>query len=231
MRCDYAFDDAGYVLGALPPDERQRYVAHMAECAECRRSVRDLAGLPGLLARVEPADVAGVGGPIETAPRTLLPRLMSTVALERARARRRRAYTLTLAACLVIIAMAAVPFSLTTLRNRPAAPVQVGPSISTVAMHPVSAPGPVQATVGVADTHWGSAITLKCSYDRSAYSTEQSYGLYAVLRTGQDESLGSWSVAPGEHIETTAATRHHRADLRALEIRRADGTPVLRAAL
>ena len=88
MKCVYAFDDAGYVLGALPPDDRQRYVAHMTECPDCRSSVRELAGLPGLLARVDPGDVAGLGRIPEPAPQTILPRRHRVVAADRFRQRR-----------------------------------------------------------------------------------------------------------------------------------------------
>ena len=33
---------APYVLGALPPDERERFAAHLAECAACRGEVQAL---------------------------------------------------------------------------------------------------------------------------------------------------------------------------------------------
>ncbi|WP_219824650.1 zf-HC2 domain-containing protein [Nocardia nova] len=54
---DYATWDAPYVLGALAPDQRLEYEAHLSECAECRLAITDLSGLPGLLSHV-PGDVA-----------------------------------------------------------------------------------------------------------------------------------------------------------------------------
>ena len=52
MTCQFAHDDAVYVLGSLAASERADYERHLSECAECSRSVRELAGLPGLMARV-----------------------------------------------------------------------------------------------------------------------------------------------------------------------------------
>lgn len=54
---DYATWDAPYVLGALAPDQRLEYEAHLSECAECRLAITDLSGLPGLLSHV-PGEVA-----------------------------------------------------------------------------------------------------------------------------------------------------------------------------
>ncbi|OBA55638.1 hypothetical protein A5780_25555 [Nocardia sp. 852002-20019_SCH5090214] len=54
---DYATWDAPYVLGALAPDQRLEYEAHLSECAECRLAITDLSGLPGLLSHI-PGDVA-----------------------------------------------------------------------------------------------------------------------------------------------------------------------------
>ncbi|HEV2087650.1 MAG TPA: zf-HC2 domain-containing protein, partial [Cryptosporangiaceae bacterium] len=65
--CVRAHDGAPYVLGALSPDERLSYEAHLESCAECRASVREVAGLPGLLARVSATDAADVS-PSDPAP-------------------------------------------------------------------------------------------------------------------------------------------------------------------
>lgn len=54
---DYATWDAPYVLGALAPDQRLEYEAHLSECAECRLAITGLSGLPGLLSHI-PGDVA-----------------------------------------------------------------------------------------------------------------------------------------------------------------------------
>ena len=42
MSCAHADDAAGWVLGALPEDERERFAEHLAGCQICRREVADL---------------------------------------------------------------------------------------------------------------------------------------------------------------------------------------------
>ncbi|MEV6626447.1 zf-HC2 domain-containing protein, partial [Amycolatopsis sp. NPDC051114] len=66
----FATFDAAYVLGALSPEDRQRFEQHLRMCDRCAASVRDMAGLPGLLARVDaPAVLPDAGPP----PPDLLP--------------------------------------------------------------------------------------------------------------------------------------------------------------
>ena len=43
-------DDAGYLLGALSPAERQEFRRHLRHCLRCRTSVKQLAPVLGLLA-------------------------------------------------------------------------------------------------------------------------------------------------------------------------------------
>lgn len=49
----------GYVLGTLPPVEKEQVRDHLAGCAECRAEHAQLAGLPALLATVTAAEAAG----------------------------------------------------------------------------------------------------------------------------------------------------------------------------
>jgi hypothetical protein len=233
MRCQYAYDDAGYVLGALAPDERREYVAHLANCPDCRTSVRDLAGLPGLLARVEPADVLSLDAPPESAPATLLPRLLAVAQADQLRARRRRTMSFALAACFVLLLMIAIPLGYSGFKARNAPPAtSASPLVTTLAMSPIDGKSSqVVAAVGVSDTGWGTTVSLRCQYRNSEYAVKQTYSLYAVPRSGSAEELRSWSVEPGQEVTTAATTKLRRAELAALEIRRADGQTILRAKL
>jgi anti-sigma factor RsiW len=47
-------DLAGYLLGALEPDELAAFAAHLAGCQSCRADVADLGRLPHLLDRAAP---------------------------------------------------------------------------------------------------------------------------------------------------------------------------------
>ena len=50
MNGSRCLDDAGYLLGALSPAERQEFRRHLRHCLRCRTSVKRLAPVLGLLA-------------------------------------------------------------------------------------------------------------------------------------------------------------------------------------
>ncbi|HEY1273349.1 MAG TPA: anti-sigma factor [Thermoleophilaceae bacterium] len=52
--CDRTELVAGYVLGALEPDEKEEMQRHLPTCAACAREHRSFAALPALLDQVEP---------------------------------------------------------------------------------------------------------------------------------------------------------------------------------
>jgi hypothetical protein len=199
--------------------------------------VREIAELPGLLARVDLSDVAAIdAGPAERAPETLLPRLLAVAQADRFKARRQRFTLMAVAACLALLAAVAVPMSILGLgrgggeappqaRNTPSAPA------TQQAMKPVSGEVPVKASLSISDAGWGTAVALRCRYDSSPYLTKQDYGLWAVPKAGKAEQVGSWTVAPGEEITMSGTTKYNRSQLAALEIRRANGKPVLRTTL
>ena len=54
----HRYDDAAYVLGALAPDERAAFEAHLATCAECVARVHEIDVVPALLAGIDEADLA-----------------------------------------------------------------------------------------------------------------------------------------------------------------------------
>ena len=120
----FATEAGPYVLGALPPAEREAFERHLERCGGCRASVEDLAGLPGLLSRV-PDDVVaalgdeprrsaavadglfdGVPGSVpEAVPDTVLPALLRVV--RRRRLRRRLAVGAGLVAAAALVAATA----------------------------------------------------------------------------------------------------------------------------
>jgi len=231
-------DDAAYVLGALSPVDRRAYEEHLRECSACQASVRSLAGLPGLLALTS-ADA--LTGPAHAVPRSVLPGVLRRV--ERARRRRRWVVSGLAAAAavlmLVVVWAVARPEPVPSAAGTGDAPVatatattgtlapSAGPD-DTVPLAQVM-PGPMTATLELADRRWGTAITVICSYDQDMGNSVP-YDLAIVDVDGHESSAGSWSGVPGVTARIPVATSLPRGQISAFEIRLADGRTILQGA-
>lgn len=260
MRCEHDHDDAAYVLGALPPAEREAYERHLETCATCRTSVADVAGMPGLLARLDPTSaramlagampgdrptragiatgtgdaVAAVTTPPPPAPETLLPRILRAAATEQRRNQRRARWRTVagaaVAACLALVIGAG---SALALREDPPPTVTLPPP--KVAMVPVSSSSQVGANLSLVDHPWGTEVRMWCKYKGASspapdggYPRRYHYQLVAITKDDTTALLASWAVeAGGKEPEVTATTEYRRDQLQRLELRRADGTPLL----
>jgi anti-sigma factor RsiW len=89
-----------YVLGSLPPGDRQVYERHLALCPPCEHEVGRLAGTAGLLSRVPAKWAVESLEPAAGVPATVLPRL--------ARAARRRRLVVLATTILVAAVLGAV---------------------------------------------------------------------------------------------------------------------------
>ncbi|RKN48396.1 zf-HC2 domain-containing protein [Micromonospora endolithica] len=224
-RCEFAYDDGAYVLGALAPAERAAYERHLAGCPDCRQAVAEIAVLPGLLGRLDPAGLEQfLPSPAEA---DRVPALLDAARERRRRERSatRRQYALTslVAAALALI----VGFGTAALLPRPAA-VPPGSDIRMVAMRPVAGEVPVHAEVGLHDTRWGTEVRMRCGYDATAgHGRAYTFRLVAHGPDGATEQIGSWLAAPGDDLRISGATRFTRGELVRLELLRSDNTPVL----
>ncbi|WP_236791269.1 anti-sigma factor [Amycolatopsis sp. GM8] len=197
--------DAAYVLGALSPEDRAAYEAHLKECPDCARAVQELAGLPGLLSQVGPEMV-------ETAepPGGLLPSMLSSVR----KIRRRRTFTTT-----GVGAVAAVAVALAVLLPQGAG------GVTGTAMTPLIA-APVQATAAVARVSGGSRVDMSCEYQGAKYGAD--YRLVAIRPDGTEEDLATWAADPNHTAKITLDTSISPENIQSLEIRSASGTALLR---
>lgn len=240
MSCPFTHLDGSYVLGALSPAERQEFEEHLAHCGECSASVRQLAGLPGLLARVD-ADTLTVPVVDEPVPDTLLPSLVREVR----RSRRRRAYVTAglaaAAAVTVTVGSLGVAGSLggndtpvTGPRPTTSAGVTPGAGGSPAAGLEMAAVGQasMRANVAFESVAWGTRLSLTCTYDAAApgYGEPQqtSYALVVRTRDGRTEQVATWRGLPGRTMMLDAATASRRADIASVEVRTAEGQPVLK---
>ena len=231
MSCEFAHYDGAYVLGALAPAERLLFERHLPGCAECSRSVQELAGLTGLLSRVSP-DVLESPPVDEPVPETLLPTLLREVR----RAQRRRTWVtagLAAAAALVVTigtlgltgafepdhtaTSSAPPSSTVSQSGRPMVPLDTETIWGDLAMTSVA---------------WGTRLDLTCGYaaddETWGWSAGSTYALVIRSRDGAVEQVATWQGLPGKTVRITAATATTRDDIASVEVRTADGTPVLK---
>ncbi|MBM0277024.1 anti-sigma factor family protein [Micromonospora tarensis] len=230
-RCEFAYDDGAYVLGALAPAERAAYERHLGTCASCREAVAEIAVLPGLLGRLDPTGLEQILPP-PAPPR--VPALLDEARRRRRRQRStdRRRYALTTLAAAGLALVVGVGTA--AVLPRPVAPppgaqgTRPGPQVSMVAMRPVALAGPVHAEIGLAGSKWGTEVTMHCGYDaRTSYGKAYPFRLVAKGPNGTSEQIGSWLAAPGDDLRFTGVTRFTDAELVGVELQRADGTPLL----
>jgi Putative zinc-finger len=231
MSCQFAHDDAAYVLGALAPGERLEFEKHLATCDDCTRSVQELAGLPGLLGRVDPK-VLEQPPADEHAPDTLLPALSREVDRRR---RRRTLVVAALAAAVVAVLAVGAPMVVKEI-DQDDAPSAVAPRTEPrdVVTRPMAPVGdvPVEASLGLERVKWGTRLLLTCTYEPQsvAYDLPSAvdYTLFVRTRGGAAEQVGSWRSASGATMHLAAATAADRADISSVEVRTPDGRVVLR---
>lgn len=231
MSCEHAHLDGSYVLGALAPGERREFEQHLGECDQCARSVRELAGLPGLLARVEPGILADPLGE-HPLPETLLPTLLGEVR----RTQRRRTITtagLAAAAAMLVTVGVAVTIGMTDGDSTPDAtpPATSAPTPDSQPMTAVKDTD-LQAGLGFESVPWGTRLDLTCTYPAAGSRYEPphaaTYALVVRTRDGRTEQVATWRALPGRTMHLAAATSAARSDIVAVEVRAADGEPVLR---
>ncbi|MFF1615773.1 anti-sigma factor family protein [Amycolatopsis sp. NPDC058278] len=213
----FATFDAAYVLGALAPEDRQRFEEHLRSCDRCAASVRELAGLPGLLARVEsPTTVPDAGPP----PPDLLPAVLRRVR----RGRRIRVAVTSASAALAVSACVA----LAVVASAPA-PAPVPPAGPPPVAMTALGRFPVRADARLAAFDWGTQVDMSCSYTGGRSGGD--YLLIAISRSGTETQLATWKAVPDDTARIVIGTAVRRPDLAALEIRLASGLPLLRLAL
>jgi anti-sigma-K factor RskA len=198
--------DGAYVLGALSPAEREAFEEHLLTCAACAARVDELAELPALLDTLTEADVVAAGQS-EALPDTLLPRLMRAV-----EGRRRRSRIVlgglaaVAAACVAALVVVLWPTSSTTSGG------------TAQAMRAVVADPPVHATVRLVSKTWGTEIDMKCGYSESQTERSLPYLLVVTGRDGQQQTVGTWSLSPGENAEFHTPTSIAVDDIAKLEL-------------
>lgn len=211
----FATFDAAYVLGALSPEDRQRFEEHLRTCDRCAASVRELAGLPGLLARV---DAPAVPPDLAAPPPDLLPSVLRRVR------RGRRIHTAVTSASAALAVSACVALAVVASAPAPAPPAPP-PSVAMTALGAF----PVRADARLDAFSWGTQVDMSCSYTGDRSSGE--YVLVAISRSGTETQLATWKAVPDNTARIVIGTALKTSDLTALEVRTGSGLALLRLTL
>lgn len=210
--------DAAYVLGALDPQDREAFEAHLGGCERCVRAVRELSTLPGLMVRVPEAALKPAAPPCPSEAKALLPALLGKVRRQRTVRRWSLGIGAAVLAGAAAVGVIAVP--------APHASMPAGRHVAMAAMSAM--PGaPVEATAAVKGVAWGTAIQVNCRYTGSGYPTG-AYRLVEIDRSGATETVGTWRVLPGIRVVVQASTETPVSNLRELEIQTNSGKVVTR---
>ncbi|WP_336645994.1 zf-HC2 domain-containing protein [Microbacterium sp. USHLN186] len=203
--------DAAYTLGALSAAERSEYEEHLTRCARCRDAVAELSSTVSLLSLLDAGDVERISDAGDVAP----VRVLAAARERRLRHRRIGAWAVGAVAAVVV----ALGISVAALTPRPA---------EAMLMDPVAG-APVTASVTMTSVPWGTKLELTCEYDGyRAAGVGGEYALAIVADDGTTSTLSTWSVEPGATARLSAGTALAVSDIRAVEIRDASGSVVVR---
>jgi Putative zinc-finger len=235
----FTFDAAPYVLGALSPEDRLAFEAHLATCPLCEAQVREFAGLPGLLSRLPVDEVSAALSVQPEPPATLLPALQFAVRRERRSRRTRTLAAGLVAACLAVVGTGFAVHELlpTSTPGNPAGSIGALPS-------PTSKPkpgtesfdfkrltaAPVSASVDLTPVAWGTQISMRCTYSGAGWPDHEShdYRLRVTDTKGNATIVGDWNVLLNKEVQVPGATGVPMSDIRSLEILSPENTPLLR---
>jgi len=220
MTDGFTQDAAPYVLGALEPEDRRAFEAHLGSCADCQAEVRGFAGLPGLLSRLPAEEVSAVlaGEAEPPAPVSVLPVLVTRARAERRSRTRRVVLT---AAAAVVIAGAGGAVVTDTVRRPPA-------TAEAVAFTPASEAIPASAEARITDVPGGTRIDMSCRYEGELDGRSREYVLLAVPKGGGDPTrLGSWPVLSTADYEMVVVVPMPRGKIDMLQVTNATGRSLL----
>ncbi|MGW7587120.1 zf-HC2 domain-containing protein [Kitasatospora sp. NPDC054769] len=218
-------DVGAYVLGLLEPAEHTAFEQHLADCPQCAEKVAELGSVEPMLAEYSATVRAAGTDPAGSAPQPgpqLLDRLVAEVGTTRRRGRIRR-LVLALAATAMVAAGPAVTAAVLTAEHTPAV-VAVAEQFS--ATDPSTG---AHATVGLDGTTWGTRVSLQLSGVQGPLTCR----LVAVPRTGEQQTVTSWSVPASGYgggdgtVRTTGGAALQPGDIDHFEVRVQDSGALL----
>ncbi len=185
-------DVAGWVLGALDPDESERFEAHLQTCDECQREVAELGPTAQMLQAVLPGVTLATG---PEPPADLQDRTMARIQQASRKSRWRRGNLRTLAAsaaAVAAVAGAGIGFAV----------AQAGPALASYTYplhHEPGATGSGQAVEHQAAGGW--SIQMDVEHLKPLPSGE----FYECVYAGPDNRPGHPQLIPGGTFTVNAS--------------------------
>lgn len=213
-----------YVLGGLSDEDHRAFTEHLRTCAACQQELGQVSGLPRLLSLVDgtSAEVPHVAGLVPDAPglgrepgsEAGLAVLLSAA---RQRRKRRRGWLVAAASAAAVVVFGAGAWLGPGLLDSPP------PSEHYTA----TAVAGSSAKVGVdlITRGWGTQLELACSN----MPVGEEIVVYVVDASGRQLAAGSWLGTASGYARVTGATALRPSEIRAVEVRTADGTVIAAA--
>jgi hypothetical protein len=213
--------DGAYVLGALSPEDRRAFEAHLADCSACARSVRELAGLPGILGRLDRDEATALrDSPDDEALRGEAHAPARAAGVAR-RVRRRRLRTRLLAAAtLVVVLVGGSAAGWAVVRS-----LQPAPSRAVAIERALTPVGDSHLTAALTATPvgWGTRLDWSCEYGADDHEggsyRPTSYSLVVTTDGGTSETVATWTSDAGEARGLVASTAIPADTISSIDIR------------
>jgi hypothetical protein len=221
--------DAAYVLGALSPEERLEFEAHLEACPECTAAVAESAGIPGVLRRLDAATAVRIRDLPAAAPlQDETPARTTNVAHIAGRIRRRRSLVSAAAAAAVVAALGGGVgggIAVSTVLAGHSTTV----ATTTAELRPVGG-SEVSASLTMRTIAEGTRLDWHCSYpENGTWRGPTAYRLVVQIPDGSWRTLATWSASGKGADGLSTVTSIPRQDIRAVEIRLPDSKSALAA--
>jgi anti-sigma factor RsiW len=201
-------DLGAHLVGSLDPAERAEVEQHLATCIDCRSEMAELAPLRAVLGRI---DAAEARDHLLTPSPDLLSRALAAVDEHEQTERRRllRWKMATAAAAAVAVLAGVLPQLITNGTDGTPMAVMTGVTAAGVgSMHQQA---------------WGTAVHLELT----GLPPASGYRAYATARDGRTEVAANWGASPDGRATVVGTTAIPRNELASIDIRTADGRPLL----
>ncbi len=216
--------DASYVLGALSPDELQRYEEHLAVCDACSTAVASFRHIPAILGRLDlqsavAIDNRGLDNVVAESwdDSEFIQRLTKSAATERQKVRfRQKVGVVAASLASLTIGITAGIIIHSSGANSGNVSIPTGKSIQVTNFKPQF----MTATLRLTSEPWGTRVDWSCAYGASASSRYGStnYDLIVTDSAGRKTVLASWMATGSKATGLTAVSAIPVVQIRSLEI-------------